>query len=79
LKARRLNGAIWRYLKRCFGNWNCLENVETKEAKWCNMALFKTVFGSWNCLENYESKEAKWCILVLSKTMFWKLELLRKC
>ena len=35
LKARGINGAFWRYLKRCFRSWNCLENVESKEAKWC--------------------------------------------
>ena len=34
LKARKLNGAFWRYFKRCFGSWNCLENFETTEAKW---------------------------------------------
>jgi len=44
LKARKLNGAFWRYLKRCFGSWNCLENFETKEAKWYILALFETVF-----------------------------------
>ena len=44
LKPRKLNGALWRYLKRCFGSQNCIENVETKEAKWCIMALFETVF-----------------------------------
>ena len=29
------------YLKRWFGSWNCLENVETKEAKWCIRTLFE--------------------------------------
>jgi len=33
LKARGINGAFWRYLKRCFGSGNCLENVESKKAK----------------------------------------------
>jgi len=44
LKQRKLNGIFRRYLKRCFGSWNCLENVETKEAKWHIPALFETVF-----------------------------------
>jgi len=53
LKERRKDGALWCYLKWCFGSWNCLEKIESiKEAKWCILALFETVFGSWNCLEN---------------------------
>ena len=44
LKPRKLNGALWRYLKRYFGSYNCIENVETKEAKWCILVLFETVF-----------------------------------
>ena len=40
LKARKLNGAYWRYLKRCFGSWNCLEKNESKVAKWCIRTLF---------------------------------------
>ena len=44
LKAMTLNGALWRYLKRCFGSWNCLENVESKEAKWCVLTLFEMLF-----------------------------------
>ena len=32
VKARKLNGALWCCMKRCFGSWNCLENVESKEA-----------------------------------------------
>jgi len=44
LKARKQNGAFWRYLKRCFGSWNCWEKCESKEAKWCILAIFETVF-----------------------------------
>ena len=54
------NGAFWCYLKQCFGSWNCLENFESKEAKWCILPNLKCCFGSkWNCLENVETKEAK--------------------
>jgi len=53
LKARKLNGAFWRYLKRCFGSWNCLEIIESKEAKWCILALFETVFWKLELLRNY--------------------------
>ena len=28
LKAKMQNCAFWCYLKRCFGSWNCLENVD---------------------------------------------------
>ena len=52
----KLNCAFWRYLNRCFGSWNCLENVESKEAKRYILALFVTVF--WKL-------EAKWCIRTL--------------
>ena len=38
---RKLNGAFWCYLKRCFGSWNCWENIETKEAKWCIRTTFR--------------------------------------
>jgi len=31
----------YSYLKRCFGSWNCLENVVTKEAKWCIRTLIE--------------------------------------
>ena len=44
LKARTQNGAFWRYLKRCFGSWNCWEKCESKEAKWCILVLFEAVF-----------------------------------
>ena len=30
-KAWKLNDAFWRYSKRCFGSWNCLENVEVRK------------------------------------------------
>ena len=32
------------YLKWCFGSWNCLENLETKEAKWCIQTLFERMW-----------------------------------
>ena len=63
LKARKLNGAFRRYFEMLFGKFELLKQNESKEAKWCILALFETEFGSWNCLENAESKEAKWCIL----------------
>ena len=78
LKARTQNGAVWRYLKRFFGSWNCLEHFESNEASWYTHMLFQGWFGSWNCLEKCKSKKAKWCILVPLETVFWKLELLRK-
>jgi len=28
-KAKTQNGAFWRYLKWCFGGWNCRENFES--------------------------------------------------
>ena len=31
LKTRKLDGAFWRYSKRCFGSWNSLENVEARK------------------------------------------------
>ena len=41
LKTRKLDGAFWRYSKRCFGSWNCWEKFESTEAKWCIRVLFK--------------------------------------
>ena len=41
LKARKLVDAFGRYLKRWFGSWDCLEQFETKEAKWCIRTLFE--------------------------------------
>ena len=45
MKARKLNGTFWHYLKRRCGSCNCLEHVESNEAKWCILALFETVFS----------------------------------
>jgi len=39
LKARKLNGSFWRYLKRCFEVETTKKN-ESKEAKYCILALF---------------------------------------
>ena len=44
LKAWKLNGAFWCYLKRCNGSWNCWEKFESMEAKWCILALFEECF-----------------------------------
>ena len=32
LKSRTLNGAFIRYLRRCFGSWDCGEPFENKDA-----------------------------------------------
>jgi len=54
LKARKLNGAFWCYLKRCFGSWNCIENfVERKRAKWCILALFEKLFWKLELLRKF--------------------------
>ena len=41
LRAWTQHCAFWCCLKRCFGSWNCLEQFETKEAKWCIRTLFE--------------------------------------
>ena len=56
VKARKLNGAFWCCLKWCFGSWNCLENVESKEAKWCIQTLFETVFWKLELLRNFRNQ-----------------------
>ena len=45
-KAKTQNAAFWRYLKRCFGSWNCWENVESKESKGCILTLFVIEVGT---------------------------------
>ena len=60
VKARKLNGALWCCMKRCFRSRNCLENFESKEAKLCILALFGTVF--WNCFEKNETNQANWTL-----------------
>ena len=49
LRARSKLGAFWCYLKRCLGSWNCLHNVETKEAKCCIRTLFKKCGPRLSC------------------------------
>ena len=47
-----LNDAFWRYLKQCFGSWNCWENVESEDANWGILTLFvRMFFLLWNCRE----------------------------
>ena len=48
LKAMRKYGAFWRYFKMCFGSQNCLENVESKEAKWCIRTFFEGVVDDFH-------------------------------
>ena len=67
VKSRTLNGALWRYLKRCFGSWNSGKNLRKNTlngAFFFNLIFLKTrslndalcrnlkrCFGSWNCWE----------------------------
>jgi len=41
-----MSDAFWRYLKRCFGSWNCLENLESNEVKWYIKTLFEECIQS---------------------------------
>ena len=75
---RTLNGAFWRYLKRCFGSLNCWKKMGTLNGAFWR--YLKRCFGSWNSCENFEVNDANWSVLILFKTLlfFLKLELLRK-
>ena len=55
MRSRRLNGALWRYLKWCFWSWNCWKKIKD----WCIL----TVFWSWNSWVNVEDNDALRCIL----------------
>ena len=48
-----------------FNEENCWEKFESKEAKWCILALFETVFWKLKLLRKCWSKEAKWYIRTL--------------
>ena len=39
LKSRTLNGTFLRYLKRCFGGWDCGETFRNKDANWYFLAV----------------------------------------
>ena len=43
LKSRTLNGAFLRFLKQCFGSWDCGETFGNKDANWYFLAVFKTI------------------------------------
>ena len=55
MRSRRLNGALWRYLKWCFWSWNCWKKIKD----WCIL----TAFWSWNSWVNVEDNDALRCIL----------------
>ena len=38
---RTLIGALYRYLKRCFGCWDCKETIAIKEANWYILTLLR--------------------------------------
>ena len=77
MKARKLNGAFWRNLKRYFGSWKCLENVETKEAKWCIRKLFKEYVrrlrGAIECGNMFITE------ITINKTIRYNVKLLVSC
>jgi len=35
------------------GSWNCWENFESTEAKWCILGLFETVFWKLELLRKF--------------------------
>jgi len=53
LKSRTLNGAFLRYLKRCFGSWDCRETFENKDAYWCKLTLLIRCFRNLELLRNF--------------------------
>ena len=73
LKSRALNGAFWRYLKRCFGSWNCWGKMKSRTLIVAFKRYFKRCFGRWKCWETFEIKDAKRCINALFEMMFGSL------
>ena len=53
LKSRTLNGAFLRFLKQCFGSWDCGETFGNKDADWYFLAVFKTILLEW-CFWKFE-------------------------
>ena len=53
LKSRTLNGAFLRYLKRCFGSWDCGETFENKDANWWFLAVLKTILWKLELRRNF--------------------------
>ena len=80
-KMGTLNGAFWRYLKRCFGSWNSCENFEVNDANWSVLILFKTLlfFLKLELLRKNDNTAVLCSVLMQFESLFWKLELLRKC
>ena len=68
---RTLNGAFWRYLKRCFGSLNCWKKMGTLNGAFWR--YLKRCFGSWNSCENFEVNDANWSVLILFKTLLFFL------
>ena len=74
LKAWTQNSAFWRYLKLYFGSWNCWENVESKEAKWCILTLFETMFWKFEMLRIFFKMQGRKKVHSdASWNAFWKL------
>ena len=42
-KQEEKRGAFWCYLKRCFGIWDCFENLEIMDDRWCILTIFLEV------------------------------------
>ena len=51
LKPRTLTGAFLRYLKQCFGSWDCVETFGNKDANLYFLAVFKTILWKLEKLE----------------------------
>ena len=63
LKSKTLNGALLRYLKRCFGSWNCTETFEIKDANWRILTLLIRCFRKFKLLRNILKRG---CLMVQS-------------
>jgi len=50
LKSRMLNGAFWRYLKRCF-SVGTAEKIKSRTLNSAFWRYLKRCFGSWNSAE----------------------------
>jgi len=53
LKSSTLNGAFLRYLKQCFGSWDCGETFDNKDANWYFLAVFKTILWKLELRRNF--------------------------
>jgi len=67
VEARTIDGAFWRYLKRCSCSWNCWEHLKKQGRKMVHSGAiwndFSEVGTAEKLLKDWRKNNAFWCYL----------------